>query len=138
MTLNDPTLHSPYSSASNAAVSVLPIVWATITSNGLPLMYAMGLLSVLWLSVCLSVCNVGVLWPNGWMNEDATWYVGRPRPRRHYVRLGPSLPKKSGTAAPTFRPMSIVAKRSPILANTAEFLLYLACPISCYSAACGY
>jgi len=27
------------------------------------------------LSVCLSVClsyNVGVLWPNGWMNQDAT------------------------------------------------------------------
>ena len=24
------------------------------------------------LSVSLSVCNVGVLWPNGWMNQDAT------------------------------------------------------------------
>jgi len=22
---------------------------------------------------CLSVCNVDVLWPNGWMNQDATW-----------------------------------------------------------------
>jgi len=20
------------------------------------------------------VCNVGVLWPNGWMDQDATWY----------------------------------------------------------------
>jgi len=46
--------------------------WATITSNGLPC--AMGPLSVS-LSVTLSdVCNVGVLWPNGWMNQDATWY----------------------------------------------------------------
>jgi len=34
---------------------------------------------------CLSVCNVGVLWPNGWMDRDATWYGGRPRPRRQYV-----------------------------------------------------
>jgi len=25
------------------------------------------------LSVCLSVCNVGVLWPNGWLDEVATW-----------------------------------------------------------------
>jgi len=22
----------------------------------------------------LFVCNVGVLWPNGWMDQDATWY----------------------------------------------------------------
>jgi len=35
---------------------------------------------------CLSLCNVGVLWPNSWMNQDATWYGGRPRPRRHCVR----------------------------------------------------
>jgi len=24
------------------------------------------------LPMCLS-CNVGVLWPNGWMDQDATW-----------------------------------------------------------------
>jgi len=24
-----------------------------------------------------------LLWPNGWMDQDATWYGGRPRPRRH-------------------------------------------------------
>jgi len=32
--------------------------------------------------VCLScpVCDVGVLWPNRWMDQDATWYGGRPRP----------------------------------------------------------
>jgi len=40
----------------------------------------------------LSACNVGVLWPYGWMDQDATWYVGRPRPRRHCVRRGPSSP----------------------------------------------
>jgi len=26
------------------------------------------------LSVCLSVCNVGVLWPNSWMDQDETWH----------------------------------------------------------------
>jgi len=26
------------------------------------------------------------LWPNGWMDYDATWYGGRPRPRRLCVR----------------------------------------------------
>jgi len=24
-----------------------------------------------------------LLWPNGWMDPCATWYGGRPRPRRH-------------------------------------------------------
>jgi len=35
-------------------------------------------------------CNVGVLWPNGWMHQDTTWYGGRPQPRRHCVRWDPS------------------------------------------------
>ena len=72
--------------------------WATVTNNGSP--YATGPLS--YLSV-LSVCNVGVLRLNGWMDQDATWYGGRPRPRRHCVRWGPmQLPKERVTAAPNF------------------------------------
>jgi len=31
-----------------------------------------------------------VLWPNGCMDQDVTWYGLRPRPRRHSVRRGPS------------------------------------------------
>ena len=50
------------------------------------------------------VCNAGVLWPNGWMDQDATWYGGRPRPRGHRVRWGPSSPTERGTAPPHFRP----------------------------------
>ena len=118
--------------------------------------------------MCLS-CNVGVLWPNGWMDHDATWYGGRPRPghivlnwdpahsprhqkgalptfsphllwpngwmdqsatlygarprpRRHCVRWEPSSHTERSTAAPTFRPMSIVAKRSPISATVWAFV----------------
>ena len=52
-----------------------------------------------------------LLWPNGWMHQDATWYGGRPRPTRHCVRCGPSYPQKKGTfTPPNFWPMSIVAK----------------------------
>jgi len=32
--------------------------------------------------VCLSVlsfCDIGVLWPNGWMDQDETWHAGRRR-----------------------------------------------------------
>jgi len=52
----------------------------------------------------LSVCNVGVLWPNrnGWMDQDAIWYRGRYRPRRHCVRWGPSSPQ--GAQPPIFGP----------------------------------
>jgi len=43
--------------------------WATVCKTVCPM------LSVLCLS-CLSVCNVGVLWPNGWMDQDETWHAG--------------------------------------------------------------
>jgi len=61
-----------------------------------------------------SLCRPHLLWPNGWMDQDDTWYGRRPRPRRHCVRWGPSSPPQKGdtTALPNFRPISIVAKRS--------------------------
>jgi len=33
-----------------------------------------------------------LLWPNGWIDQDCTWYEGKRRPRRHCVRWGPSSP----------------------------------------------
>jgi len=35
-----------------------------------------------------------LLWPNDWMGQYETWYGGRPRIRRYYVRLGPSSPQE--------------------------------------------
>jgi len=69
--------------------------------NGSP--YAIGPLSVCPL---LSVCDVGVLWPNGWMDQDETWHGVRPGPRQDYVRWGPSSPfhPKRGTVPRTFGP----------------------------------
>jgi len=49
-----------------------------------------------------------LLWRNGWMDQDATWYGSRPRPRPHCARRGPSCLQK-GHRTPSFRPMSIVA-----------------------------
>jgi len=72
--------------------------------------------------VCLSVCNVGVLWPNGWMDQDTTYYGGRPRPGRHcgkWLEPHPSHPRKWAQHPPLFG--SCHAKRSPILA-TAELM----------------
>jgi len=66
--------------------------------------------SGLWATVCktvrsmpsdrclsvLSVCDVGALWPNGWMDQDETWHAGKPRPWPHCVRWGPSFPSPMG------------------------------------------
>ena len=49
-------------------------------------------------------------WPNGWMDQDGTWYGGKPWPRRRCVRWGRGSPLK-GAQRPRFRFMSIVAKQ---------------------------
>jgi len=62
-----------------------------------------------------------LLWPNGWMDQDATCTkvgLGSGRTVLHGDAASPLL---KGTV-PNFRPMSIVAKLSPISA-TAEHLL---------------
>ena len=33
-------------------------------------------------------------WPDGWMDQDATWYGGRPHPRILCIRWGASPPPK--------------------------------------------
>ena len=51
-------------------------------------------------TVVLFVCDVRVLWPNGWMEQDETWHGGGPQSRPHCARWGPSsLPKRGSTAS---------------------------------------
>ena len=50
----------------------------------------------------LSACNVGALWPNGWMDRDETWHADRPRPWTHCVRWGSRSPSLKGDGAPKF------------------------------------
>jgi len=38
--------------------------------------------------------------PNGWMEQDASWYGGRPRSRRHCVMWGRSSSPKKGAQHP--------------------------------------
>jgi len=52
-----------------------------------------------------------LLWPNGCMDQGANWYRGRPRPRPHYARWGPSSLPKKGAQPCNFRPMPIVPKQ---------------------------
>jgi len=57
-------------------------------------------LSVLSCLPVLSVRDIAELWTNGWMDQGATWYAGRPRPRPHCVRWGPSSPSSKGAQPP--------------------------------------
>jgi len=50
-----------------------------------------------------------LLWPNGWMDEDATWYGSTHRHRPHCIRRVPALRERGTAPPPTFRPMSIAA-----------------------------
>ena len=42
-----------------------------------------------------------LLWPNGWMHQDATWYGCSPQPRRLYVGWGPSYPQRKAHTHPS-------------------------------------
>jgi len=48
------------------------------------------------------ICGSCLLWPNGWMDEGATWYGSRPRPRPHCIRRGSSNPRKGHSSPPPF------------------------------------
>jgi len=62
-----------------------------------------------------------ILCPNGCMDQDATWYGGRPRPMQHCVRCGPRYPqKRAHPPLPNFGPC-LLWPRSPMSA-TAELL----------------
>jgi len=64
-----------------------------------------------------------LLWPNGWMDQDATWYGGRPRPRPHYTRRGFNPQKGGGVGhspPPIFGPCLLWpnCRPSQLLLNT--------------------
>jgi len=58
-----------------------------------------------------------LLWPNGWMDEDTTWYGSRPRYRPHCVRRGPSSPRKGHSSPPPLFGPCLLWPRSPISAT---------------------
>jgi len=83
------------------------IYWATVYKTVRPMLsdrYPVMSCPVLSCPVCLSVCSVRALWPNGWTDQDETWLAGRPRPWPHCVRWGSSSPPPKGHSPPIFGP----------------------------------
>ena len=79
--------------------------WATVCKTVRPMVLVCCLSLYPVLSVCLSVCGVRALWPNGWTDQDETWQAGRPRPWSDCVRWGPSSPSPKGAQpSPIFGP----------------------------------
>ena len=75
---------------------------------------------------CLSICNAGVLWLHGSMDQDTTWYGGLCLGPDDIVLDGdPPASHGKGHSSPHFRILAHVycGKRSPISA-TAELLLH--------------
>jgi len=79
--------------------------WATFCTMVCPMLSdcCPVCLSVLPVLSC-PVCDVGVLCPNGWTDQDETWRAGRPRRLTHCVRWGPSSPSPKGAQPPIFGP----------------------------------
>jgi len=70
-----------------------------------------------------------LLWPNVWMDEDATCYGSRPQLRLHCFRRGPSSPvKRAQQPLPLFGP-SLLWPWSPDSATAELFLFILCCSI---------
>ena len=44
------------------------------------------------------------LWPNGWMDQDGTWYGGRPHPRGLLCPMVTQPPPQKGAEPPIFDP----------------------------------
>jgi len=83
--------------------------WATVCKMVRPMLSVRCLTC---LSVCplLSVCDVGVLWPNGgWIKMKPGMEVGLD-PGHIVLDEDPALPLQKRAQPPNFRPMSVVAK----------------------------
>ena len=76
-----------------------------------------------------------LLWQNGWMDQDASCYEGRPRPRLHCVTWGPSSPQKGHSSPILFGPCLLWPNGRPSwLLRLSTCFSYLVNPFSiCYS-----
>ena len=45
-----------------------------------------------------------LLWPSAWMDQDATWYRARTRPRGYCVTWAPTSHRKGHSSLPLFGP----------------------------------
>ena len=80
-----------------------------------------------------------VLWPTGWMDQDATWYGDRPRRRPHCIKWGPSFaPQEGAQHPPPFDPCLLWPNSRPsqlLLSGCRKFFRVLSClclVVSCF------
>jgi len=80
-----------------------------------------------------------LLWPNGWMDEDAAWYESRPRHRPHCTRRGPSSRERGTIAPPLFsahvycghgRPSQLLLSSCFCMRHVYDFRVVLCSPLA--------
>jgi len=98
-TSHSPSLLGPAPPGSDGQTSKRSTVnvWATVCKTVRPMLWNRGLSCLSVLSVMLVYCGQTV---GTWMDQDDTWYGGRPRLWPRHVRWEPSSSPKRGTAPP--------------------------------------
>jgi len=67
-----------------------------------------------------------LLRPNGWMDQDATWYEGRPQPWPHWVRWGlVPRPKRGHSPPPIFIPYLLWPNGRPSQLLLSTYCMYV-------------
>jgi len=77
------------------------------------------------------LCNAGVLWPNGRIDQGATWCRGRPRFRPHCVRWGHSSPMEKGASSPHFcnLPTQLASPKPRLMSYCAQTAGWIRMPL---------
>jgi len=67
-----------------------------------------------------------LLWPNGWMDQDATWYNGRPQPGNIVLDADPPLPRGTAPSLPKKGPCLLWQNGRPsqLLLSTCYVVLW--------------
>jgi len=74
-----------------------PVLYKRCSGHYFRFSFAFRCFSANYGTVVLSVRKVGVLWPNGWMDQDVTWYEG---PGGIMLGGDSSLPHGKGHSSP--------------------------------------
>jgi len=112
------------------------LIFGSLFVKRFALCYQIIFLCVCPVLSCLPVYNVGVLWPNGWIDQDETWHGGRPQLRPHCVRWGTSPPPLKGHSSPHFSALISSCQTDAHLSNCWALVIITSANVDWFSKFC--